>query len=94
MILDKLNLAAGAVVGAALMTIPACMYGQRIERQASAVESLTTSVEALRSRNVINGEVSSSAAADMCRSYGLPDAEIGECVRRVVDADADARNGR
>lgn len=94
MILDKLNLAAGAVVGAALMTMPACMYGQHIQRQAAAVESLTKSVEVLRSRNAIDEEVSASDAAALCRSYGLSGDDLAECMRRVVDADADAGNSR
>lgn len=94
MILDKLNLAAGAIVGAALMTMPACMYGQHIQRQATAVESLSKSVGILRSRNTIDEEVSAFDAAALCRSYSLSEDDIGECVRRVVDADANARNSR
>jgi uridine phosphorylase len=66
--------------------------GKRVQRAEMATETLTKTVEVLQSRNETNVEINSSAAAELCAHYGLPDEERVECVRRVAEASADARN--
>ncbi|QNP80975.1 hypothetical protein [Agrobacterium tumefaciens] len=68
------------------------LVGKRVQRAEMATETLTKTVEVLQSRNETNVEITSSAAAELCAHYGLPDEERIECVRRVVEADTDARN--
>ncbi len=66
--------------------------GKRVQRAEMATETLTKTVEVLQSRNETNVEITSSAAAELCAHYGLQDDERLECVRRVEQASADARN--
>lgn len=42
----------------------------------------------LKKRGVLDENVSNRDAADLCRSYGLPDNQIEECMRRLVEAHA------
>lgn len=93
-LLDWVKIGGGVIVGATLAYGPAYLHGKSAGRQEAAVASLSKSVEVLRERNVINDEVSASDAADLCRSYGLSENDLGECMRRVVDADANSGNSR
>ncbi|WP_318875537.1 hypothetical protein [Sinorhizobium meliloti] len=72
-------MALGLVVGG----VPAYFQGKAHQRQAMAVEALESSVNILRKKGAIDNEVSSASAADLCGSYGLPDYDERECVRRV-----------
>lgn len=82
----------GKTIGAAVLIIAAVsgvyLYGKRVGEQGAAVEALERSVEVLRERKQINDEVSASDAAALCVSYGLPDEEQRECVRRLGEASA------
>lgn len=89
-----LKIAVGGVLLVLATSSASYLIGKGAGRQEAAVASLSKSVEVLRERNVIDETVSSSTAADMCRSYGLPDSDIPECMRRVGEADANARDGR
>lgn len=91
---DWVKLPAAMIIGGALVFYPAKWMGKAEGRQAAATASLEKSVEILRARNVINEEVSASDASGLCRSLGLPDEQITECMRRVVDANPDTRNRR
>lgn len=91
-LLDWAKIGAGAAVGAALMVAPAYLKGKAAGRDEAAVAALETSVKILREKGDIDAEVSSSSAADLCGSYGLPNDEERECVRRVQSAAAEARD--
>ncbi len=86
--------AAGGLLCVAVVAVASYFIGKRVQHAEMATETLTKTVEVLQSRNETNVEITSSAAAELCAHFGLPDEERVECVRRVVEADADARNSR
>lgn len=87
-----LKIAAAGLLCAAALVSGSYFAGKRVQRAEMATETLAKTVEVLQSRNETNVEITSSAAAELCAHYGLPNEERVECVRRVVEADADARN--
>ncbi|MDH0115883.1 hypothetical protein N7379_15455 [Rhizobium pusense] len=92
MILTWLKIAAIGVLCASALGTASYLAGKRVQRAEMATEILTKTVEVLQSRNDANVEINSSAAAELCAHYGLPDEERLECVRRVEQASSDARN--
>lgn len=92
MILTWLKIAAVGVLCASAVAMASYFAGKRVQRAEMATETLTKTVEVLQSRNDTNVEITSSAAAELCAHYGLPDNERLECVRRVEQTSADARN--
>ncbi|WP_439273525.1 hypothetical protein [Pseudochrobactrum sp. HB0163] len=50
--------------------------------------AVLSSVKILRDKGAIHAQVSHSAAAALCRDYGLPDGEISKCVRGVREITA------
>ncbi len=93
MILTWLKIAAIGVLFASALGTASYFAGKRVQRAEMATETLTKTVEVLQSRNDTNVEITSSAAAELCAHYGLRDIEHLECVRRVEQTSADARNG-
>lgn len=87
-----LKIAAIGLLCASALSTASYFAGKRVQRAKMATETLTRTVEVLQSRNETNVEITSSAAAELCGHYGLPDEERLECVRRVEQASADARN--
>lgn len=87
-----LKIAAGGLGCLGVVAFSSYQMGKRVQRAEMATEALTKTVEVLQSRNDTNVEINSSAAAELCAHYGLPDAERLECVRRVKQASADARH--
>lgn len=87
-----LKVAAGVLLCAVLLASGSYWLGKREGRSQAATEALAKTVEVLQSRNETNVEITSSAAVELCRHFGLPDEERIECVRRLEQADADARN--
>ncbi|MCZ7496252.1 hypothetical protein O8B39_17265 [Agrobacterium rhizogenes] len=87
-----LKIAAGGLLCAVLLASGSYWLGKREGRSQAAAEALAKTVEVLQSRNETNVEITSSAAAELCRHFGLPDDQRVECVRRLEQADADARN--
>lgn len=87
-----LKIAAGGLLCAGVVAVSSYLVGKRVQRAEMATETLTKTVEVIQSRNDINVEINSSAAAELCAHYGLPDEERLECVLRVEQASADARN--
>lgn len=87
-ILSPLGKAVGAAMVAVIVVGGAYTYGKAVGRQGAAVEALERSVEVLRERNQTDDEVSASDAVDLCGSMGLPEQDRLECVRRLVEADA------
>lgn len=77
--LDWLKIGAGAAVGAALMVVPACIYGQRIERQAAAVKAGKEALERIEKLETNNARFKSLSPRDRClefmRDSGLPERE-------------------
>ncbi|GCA49313.1 hypothetical protein KGO5_01756 [Sinorhizobium sp. KGO-5] len=71
----------GSIVGAALMVIPACSYGQRIERQALAVEASKNALERIQNLEKSNANFKKLSDRDRClvfmRDSGLPDSACG-----------------
>lgn len=89
-----LKIAAGGLLCAVLLASGSYWLGKREGRSQAATEALAKTVEVLQSRNDTNVEITSSAAAELCAHYGLPDAERLECVRRLAeDSDRNRRNG-
>lgn len=89
-----LKIAAIGLLCASALGTASYLAGKRVQRAEMATETLTKTVEVLQSRNETNVEITSSAAAELCAHFGLPDEERIECVRRLEQADADARNRR
>jgi hypothetical protein len=87
-----LKIAAGGLLCAVLLAPGSYWLGKHEGRSQAATEALAKTVEVLQSRNETNVEITSSAAAELCAHFGLPDEERVECVRRVAEASADARN--
>jgi hypothetical protein len=87
-----LKIAAGGLFCAVLLASGSYWLGKGEGRSQAATEALAKTVEVLQSRNETNVEITSSAAAELCRHFGLPDDQRIECMRRVEQADADARN--
>lgn len=88
---DFLKIGVGALLGAALLMPFAYGWGKRAERNEAAVAALERTMTVLRERDEIDVQVSSSDAADLCGAMGLPEQERVECVRRVVQANAEPR---
>ncbi|QWW77483.1 hypothetical protein [Agrobacterium pusense] len=89
-----LKIAAGGLLCALLLASGSYWLGKREGRSQAATEALAKTVEVLQSRNDTNVEINSSAAAELCAHYGLPDEERLECVRRLAKASGrDSRNG-
>lgn len=67
----------GAIVGAALTAVPACMYGQRVERQALATEASKNALERIQHLEKSNANFKKLSDRDRClvfmRDSGLPD---------------------
>lgn len=82
-ILDYVKIIAGLIIGAALVFYPARWIGQSEGKQMAATAALSKSVTVLRERNVVNDQVSTSAATDLCSDFGLSDDDEAECVRRI-----------
>lgn len=89
---NPLTRAMGVLVVVALVVGGAYTYGKAVGRQGAAVEALQRSIEVLRERNQTDDEVYASDAADLCGSMGLSEQDRVECVRRLVEADAEPGN--
>ncbi|MBN9242420.1 MAG: hypothetical protein J0I98_06470 [Mesorhizobium sp.] len=84
-----LQIAAGAALGALVVSGPLYLIGSHNGRQQAAVDALETSVKILRERDQIDDTISAADAAALCADFGLSDADIGECVRRLAEASAE-----
>lgn len=82
-ILDYVKIIAGLVIGAALVFYPARWIGQSEGKQMAATAALSKSVTVLRERNVVNDQVSTADASELCNDFGLSDDDKAECVRRL-----------
>lgn len=69
--------AIGAIVGAALIAVPACTYGRRIERNISAIETGKKALERIQKLEKSNAEFETLSDRDRCLVFmsdsGLPD---------------------
>lgn len=82
------KMAIGAVVGVAIATAPAYLYGRNVGRQQAVVEALQRSVDALRERGKIDAEISAADRNALCGLVGLQPDERNECLRRLEEVDA------
>lgn len=87
-----IKIAAGGLLCVSVVAVSSYLVGKRVQRAEMATETLAKTIEVLQSRNETNVEITSSAAAELCAHFGLPDDQRVECVRRLEQADADARN--
>ncbi|MFC0809130.1 hypothetical protein ACFHWW_27430 [Ensifer sp. P24N7] len=75
--MNWINRGIGAIVGAALMAVPSCIYGQRIERQSLAVEAGKNALERIQHLEKSNANFKKLSDRDRClifmRDSGLPD---------------------
>lgn len=83
---DAVKIAAGAALGALVVSGPLYLYGKAQGRQQAAVAALEVSVKTLRARNQIDDEISAADAARLCSDFGLSDDDAAECVRRLRQA--------
>ena len=77
---DFVRIGAGAVIGAAVVFTPAYLIGKSDGRASERAAILTRSVEVLRERNAVDGQIRNMDGAALCRALGgLPDecASIG-----------------
>lgn len=69
--------AIGAIVGAALMAMPACTYGQRLERDHAAIETGKKALERIQKLEKSNADYETLSDRDRCLVFmsdsGLPD---------------------
>ncbi len=67
----------GAIVGAALMTAPAVIFGKRLARDQAAIDASKKAVERIQALEKNNANFSKLPARDRClllmRDSGLPD---------------------
>lgn len=79
---DYLKLGAGAVVGASLIAMPACIYGQRMERQSAKLEEAKAAIERIEKLEKNNADFNKLSDRDRCRVFmrdsGLPERECDE----------------
>lgn len=79
LVLEWLKFGAGVALGAYLMIVPACTYGQRIERQAAAVKAGKEALERITKLEMNNARFKSLSPGDRClefmRDSGLPERE-------------------
>jgi hypothetical protein len=83
----------GKIAIAALVLVLAYGAGEWHGRSAASANGKLAAAEntarILKKRGVIDDQVSILDAADLCASYGLPDDQQAECVRRLREADAE-----
>ncbi len=69
--------AVGAIVGAALMAVPACVYGERRERDQAAIETGKAALERIQNLEKNNANFEKLSDRDRCllfmRDSGLPE---------------------
>lgn len=67
----------GAIVGAGLMAVPACVYGERTERDQAAIETGKAALERIQNLEKNNANFETLSDRDRCllfmRDSGLPD---------------------
>jgi len=71
-LLDWLKLAAGAVLGAAVIAVPVYLYGKAEGRQIERAASLSRSVEALRERNATDDRINLLKSLSNASRMGPP----------------------
>lgn len=75
--LTALRIALGAVAGAALMAVPACLYGRHGERQSAEIVAAKSALERLQKLENNNADFKRLSDHDRClvfmRDSGLPD---------------------
>lgn len=81
--------ALGVIIGSAVSSVPAYMYGLSVGAESERVVHLEASIKADNNRRKIDAETSSRAASDLCRSFGLHNDAISECMRRVQETDTE-----
>jgi predicted transcriptional regulator len=87
-----IKIAAGGLLCVSVVAVSSYLVGKRVQRAEMGTETLTKTIEVLQSRNETNVEITSSAAAELCAHFGLPAEQRIECVRRVEQASAEARD--
>ena len=90
---DAIKIGAGAILGAALISGPAYLYGVSAGKTAAATEALKKSVEIMRERSATDDEISHSDLAGLCAHLGLLEDDQRECVRRLEAADDESGDG-
>ncbi|MGI2031937.1 hypothetical protein ACRQ1B_06045 [Rhizobium panacihumi] len=74
-VIDGLKIGAGALAGASLMITPACVYGQRIERQSAQVEEAKSALSRIQKLEKSNAAFKSLPARDRCIIF-MRDSEL------------------
>lgn len=88
-----LKIGVGAIIGASLLSFASFHLGKREGRQMAATEALEQTVQLFQSREKTDAEISSADAAALCGHFGLQPDDKRECMRRLAEASAEARNG-
>lgn len=87
-----LKIAAVGLICAVLLSSGSYWLGKSEGRSQAATEALAKTVEIFQSREKTNAEINSADASALCGHFGLPDDQRVECVRRLGEASAVARN--
>jgi len=88
-----LKIASAGLLCAVLISSGSYWLGKRDGRSETATEALEKAVELFQSREKTNAEISSADAAALCAHFGLQSDDKRQCMRRLAEASADARNG-
>ena len=71
---DFVRIGAGAIIGASVAFIPAYLIGKSDGRASERATNLTRSVEVLRERNTVDGQIKGMDSSQLCAALGgLPD---------------------
>ena len=68
-------------------------HGRSVAAANAKIEAAVETSRILKKRGVLDDEVPTRDAAALCRSYGLSDDQISECMRRVAEADTESGDG-
>ena len=75
--LTALRIAIGAIAGAALMAVPACLYGQHGGRETGKIAAAKSALERVQKLENNNADFKRLSDRDRCRVFmrdsGLPD---------------------
>lgn len=87
-----IKIAAAGLLCVVLLASGSYWLGKREGRSQAATEALAKTVEIFQSREKTNAEINSADASALCGHFGLQPDDKRECMRRLAEASANARN--
>ena len=92
-LLDAIKIAAGAILGAALIAGPTYLYGKSAGTTEAAAAALQASIEIMRERSATDDEISRSDLAGLCRHLLVSEDDIRKCVLGLGEAQSSPGDG-